>query len=294
MCDPSLPDPSLHKNKIKAVYSYGIAREDHWGAQLAEYYNVPLHRYDCFADPNSLKDQNRTPIDVSYHQECVVGTDNIQVNGWKRFERNASTFEMQLIMNGHSDDQIGEGELIGKMDIEGSEWNVLANARLEDLRKFQQFTGEYHLLGIGSQVDSLSLRIRQQAFRRLREAGFSIVHIHGNNLGSGRDICLEITWARVEAPNAVAKRLEKCRVPRNHELDVPINQTGQEVNITKWLTQPIIALHDHRSHQFYSSNSGQYVEDKKIHVTEQLLNAWKIFYQNPVKQYTAWFYADWE
>ena len=39
-------------------------------------------------------------------------------------------------MNGHGDDSdVGEGELMAQMDIEGTEWQVLANARVEDLKK---------------------------------------------------------------------------------------------------------------------------------------------------------------
>lgn len=71
------------------------------------------------------------------------------------------------------------GNLLLKIDIEGKEWNTLLDARMKDLRRMRQMVIEFHSI---SRVQFHEFFLK--SMRRIMNAGFVVVHIHGSNLGS--------------------------------------------------------------------------------------------------------------
>ena len=67
-----------------------------------------------------------------------------------------------------------------KVDIEGSEWPLFANADPDVLARFPQILCEFHALG--HVADDAHYHLMIDALRRLRDQ-FEVVHVHGNNCG---------------------------------------------------------------------------------------------------------------
>jgi hypothetical protein len=87
-----------------------------------------------------------------------------------------------------------------KMDVEGAEWDVLANVQPATLRRFTQITLELHFL---LRLEDDAFRMTVDAAMRNLVAEFVLVHVHGNNCGAighvGGFACpdtLEITLVR--------------------------------------------------------------------------------------------------
>ena len=67
-----------------------------------------------------------------------------------------------------------------KVDIEGSEWGLFAEADDDALSRFPQILCEFHALG--DVHDDAHYRLMTRALTRLRRQ-FDVVHVHGNNFG---------------------------------------------------------------------------------------------------------------
>ena len=96
-----------------------------------------------------------------------------------------------------------EGNLILKCDIEGSEWEMLAEADLSTLSQFTQIIVEIHFLGDLNDTDYVDMLDR--AISKLT-SNHRVVHVHGNNCapylvfaGIPFPSVIELTLLRVEA-----------------------------------------------------------------------------------------------
>ena len=76
-------------------------------------------------------------------------------------------------------------ELILKIDIEGDEWDVLANLTTSQLRKFSQIIGEFH--GLASSTSSIEIKKRISVLSALNTE-FHLVNVHPNNWSTYRII----------------------------------------------------------------------------------------------------------
>ncbi len=75
-------------------------------------------------------------------------------------------------------DHRGESDMLLKMDVEGSEWDVFSTIPDATLRKFSQIVLEFHELdNVG---DDTYFRKAEKALATLRRH-FTPVHVHGNN-----------------------------------------------------------------------------------------------------------------
>lgn len=90
-----------------------------------------------------------------------------------------------------------------KLDIEGSEWALLAEADAASLSRFPQILCEFHDLALVHDDQHFARMMR--ALRRLRES-FEVVHVHGNNCGGRLFVAdqampnvLELTFAHRDA-----------------------------------------------------------------------------------------------
>ena len=101
-----------------------------------------------------------------------------------------------------------EGEIdILKVDIEGSEYELLLNARAEDLARFRQITVEFHDF-IDSSLGGLNAAIEQ----RLRSLGFAVVR-RGTNHMKGSDY-YDTLFYRPKAASAPDVRLPDERIAK--------------------------------------------------------------------------------
>jgi hypothetical protein len=89
--------------------------------------------------------------------------------------------------------------LILKIDIEGSEWEVLDAATPDELSHFSQIVGEFH--GFSQAADALWRERVKRVLTKLRSM-FDVVHVHANNCGPFNIIAnvpvaeaLEVTFA---------------------------------------------------------------------------------------------------
>lgn len=144
---------------IKSIYSYGIAGEDNWGCELTSKLELPVHQYDCF-------DTRRPACPgadyFNFQEECVSSKE------YTIDHKKYNSFLNQIRANRD------EGKkLLIKMDIEGSEWETLANTPDEILQNIDQMVIEFH------DVNTNPLR-ELLLIRKLKNI-FYITNIHFNN-----------------------------------------------------------------------------------------------------------------
>lgn len=151
---------------VTAAYSYGIEGADAWGADVSTRLNIPVHQFDCF-DTRRPTCPNGGHCNFEFNEECVgqrLGDE--EKMGGKRF----ATLREQLTARGHAE----TGNLVMKMDIEGSEWEVFANPDNQDLLpRFSQIIVEFHLIG-GKKFP------QHEAMQNLLQH-FAVMRIHENN-----------------------------------------------------------------------------------------------------------------
>eukprot|EP00434_Breviolum_minutum_P004307 symbB.v1.2.003796.t3/scaffold192.1/size616647/7 len=119
--------------------------------------------------------------------------------------------------------KVPDRSLLMKMDIEASEWPVLANTSIETLKKFRQLIIEFH----GLDSEDRHAEYVSVMHRLLRDGGFQVVHLHGNNCcpayekeGFKIPVVIELTL------DALANQLTSCQDPKDLELDKPNNPNG--------------------------------------------------------------------
>jgi len=151
---------------VTAAYSYGIEGSDAWGADLSTRLSIPVHQFDCF-DTRRPTCPPGDQCNFEFNEECVgqrLGDE--EKSGGKHF----ASLREQLTKRGHAE----SGNLVMKMDIEGSEWEVLASPDNQNLLpRFSQIILELHLIG--------SKRFPQHEAMRNLLQHFAVMHIHENN-----------------------------------------------------------------------------------------------------------------
>jgi hypothetical protein len=142
---------------IDCAISCGIADETSWDMAIAER-GIPVIQVDDSID---------TPIDRhalwTFHRRRVVG----EASGPSEF----SLPDLLAMCRGGSD------SVIGKIDIEGSEWDVLPAAG-DAFRRFRQVVIEFHDL---RRLVEPAWHTRAMAALRAIHATHQPVHVHGNN-----------------------------------------------------------------------------------------------------------------
>ena len=130
--------------------------------------------------------------------------------------------------------KVPERSVLMKMDIEASEWPVLANTSIETLKKFRHLIIEFH----GLDSEDPHAEYVSVMHRLLRDGGFQVVHLHGTNCcpayekeGFKIPVVIELTL------ETLANQLTSCQDPKfkDLELDKPNNPNG--VDIGPWHTE---------------------------------------------------------
>lgn len=97
-----------------AAYSYGINGTDEWGCQISTRLGIAVHQYDCFNTTAPACPAGN----ARFNAECV-GPEPAAIEG-----RAFDTMLRQVAKNGDTGKR-----LVVKMDVEGSEWDSLLEAR---------------------------------------------------------------------------------------------------------------------------------------------------------------------
>lgn len=142
------------------AYSIGIADDVSWDKSMLIFCpNIDIYQYDHTI--SNLPEENS-----KFHWEKlgVCGRYN-------EMQSNLKTLTMLVDKNGHNH----EDNMILKIDVEGAEYEVLANLPVDTLKKFSQIVIEYHDLTNVTRGGNII-----SALERLNIT-HQLVHIHANN-----------------------------------------------------------------------------------------------------------------
>lgn len=187
-------------NGITAAYSIGIWNEVSWDLGMAER-GIDVFQYDHTIEA--------APVEHARLQWAKKGLG-------ASVTAELETLPRLLRMNGHW----GRADLVLKCDIEGCEWEVLADLPAECLPHFKQIVLEIHFLERLVEPEFASLVERAVA---VLTAEHRVVHVHANNHrpysivgGIPLPSVLELTLARIRDV-----RLETCVEVFPTALDMP-------------------------------------------------------------------------
>ena len=152
-----------------ALYSYGCDDKIHFEQAFHDTYKVPCYVYDPF------KGISNKPDFIHYFKEglCSVKTSNMD------------TLDAHIERNGHT----ASKNLLGQIDIEGSEWGVfeggyykgILNSDSKHLENFSQIIIEFHLpLEFNLEKIRAYEAVFGEVFTHLNDK-FVCIHVHGNN-----------------------------------------------------------------------------------------------------------------
>lgn len=188
MCEEMLSD-------VAGAYSYGIKGSDRWGAAISTQFGIKINQFDCFNRhiPPCKEPGNNCLFD--FNEECVGGHSEeipaVVYNGHVCKEGNSTcnslgipttlrfeTLKKQMTARHHTESRTVGGDLLLKMDVEGSEWDVLADHSNQPfLQQFSQIILEFHAIGGSDEHDVRQQLVGMQNLLR----DFVVVHVHGNN-----------------------------------------------------------------------------------------------------------------
>jgi len=141
--------------KDSVAYSLGIGDDISWDMSMAER-DIPVYMYD-----HTIKGIKQKHKNLIFHK---IGLG-------RRNERNISTLENLINLNGHSK----SNNLILKMDIEGFEYDVIDATPIEVLQQFSQIVIEFHDLLFPENIEILPCLEKLNTL-------FQVVHIHGQQM----------------------------------------------------------------------------------------------------------------
>lgn len=172
--------PELMSGSV--AYSLGISDDVSWDTEMANRGFI-VYQYDHTIDGISENHKNFRFNKIGI---CGSGKDN----------QTMTSLENQFSKNGHLENR----DIIVKVDIEGSEWDLFSSINIDNLCIISQAVIEFHSLEeIGN--DEFFVRARC-ALEKLRDRFFP-VHVHGNNYVQSKNIggriippVLEVTYIR--------------------------------------------------------------------------------------------------
>jgi hypothetical protein len=120
-----------------------------------------------------------------------------------------------------------------KLDIEGSEWQVLAGVTSEQLKPFNVIVVELHWLE--NLQDSWSMGVMNRALDTL-QANFDVIHLHPNNF-AGYFVADGIELPRVVEATLIRRGFKVPSLNSSNEktfLDSPNNPDAPEIYLPDW------------------------------------------------------------
>lgn len=155
---------NMTNKDIKAAFSMGVEHHDKWSEDIYALLNIPVHQFDCTVDGPA------NPCgDCHFYGVCIQGAGNGGAFPGK------DNYDMSQAVEHTGLSTSAEHSLIMKMDIEGSEWPILAEGGV-NWKQFDQLIIEFHGL-----EDESNHELYVKALSELSRNGFRVAHIHGNN-----------------------------------------------------------------------------------------------------------------
>ena len=212
---------NMKNGTLLAAYSMGVEQHDKWSSDIYESFHIPVYQYDC-----TVSKPAQDCGDCHFFPACLTsGKSNGMFPG-------KTTWTLEEAIENSKMLDVPDRSLLMKMDVEASEWPVLANTSIETLKKFRQLIIEFHWLG----SEDRHAEYVSVMHRLLHSGGFQVVHLHGNNYSGKYEkegfkipAVLELTL------DALANQLTSCQDPKDLDLDEPNNPDG--VDIGPWHTE---------------------------------------------------------
>jgi hypothetical protein len=164
---------------ISHAFSFGVGDNDDWDLAMAKA-GIPVEQFDHSVE----RAPSNHPL-LHFHRKMIsIGAA-------------AESATVCELVGAHS--KFAAPDLILKMDIEDSEWDVFDHTPDAVLAKFAQIVCEFHNLSY--LTDSLFRARARRVFEKL-DKHFAPVHVHGNNCCPMVNVCniplpdlLEVTFA---------------------------------------------------------------------------------------------------
>ena len=150
-------------DQIKIAYSLGISNETSFDKELADK-NIDIFMYD-----NTIEKLPYNNTRFHWKKIGITGNTTIKKDDMKSLEE-------IITENGHSTEQ----NMILKIDIESSEWQVFENLPNNILNQFKYIVGEFHFSDYGS--------IKYYEILKKIQNTHQVFHLHCNNYGRIIDI----------------------------------------------------------------------------------------------------------
>lgn len=161
------------------AYSFGINDDVSWDDDMANR-NYDIYMYDHTIDGLPMQREQ-----FHFHK-CGIDSkvDDNPLSGPK------NTLAHFIQINGHE----SHSNMILKLDVEGAEWDVLANIEEKTLRHFSQIVLEYH--GLVSNSGKIAQDKLLPSLEKINTT-HRLIHLHGNNMGP------YIKWGNKLFPDAL-------------------------------------------------------------------------------------------
>ena len=191
----------MENGDLRAAYSMGVSDHDKWSSDVFTRFNIPVYQYDCTVAAPAEACAQCHFFQACLQSESNPNTKNLTLREAVQFTKMSDVPERSLLM---------------KMDIEGAEWEILARTDLATLSKFRQLVIEFH----GLQHEERHAEYLA-AMKVLQQAGFQVVHVHGNNCCDVyRKDGLEIPEFIEVTLDTMSKKLDSCENPTTLDLDM--------------------------------------------------------------------------
>ena len=198
------------------AYSFGINDDVSWDEDMAER-GYEVYMYDHTID--SLPYERE---EFHFHRCGIMNVAHVSPP--------LETLENLLQYNSHMD----VNNMILKMDVEGAEWEILADMNVNILARFDQIALEYHgLLAADEEKEKLVF----SALSKINST-HKLIHLHGNNMGTSIRLCdrcfpdaLEATYVRKGLPSIIWSNAE---VNLPIDIDEPNDPHRPDLILGKW------------------------------------------------------------
>ena len=204
-------------NAAGVAYSFGIGDDVSWDMDMA------ARGYEIFMYDPTIDSLPQNHERFLFFKEGILG---ITVK-----EKSMDTLENFIRRNGHE----RRDKMILKMDVEGAEWSFLSTVTAETLSQFDQLLFEFH--DMIRPKDQSVMNATLACIKKITRT-HSLVHLHGNNLGSFLVLddkilipdVLELTYVKTSNYELVDDENIYLPIP----LDRPNNGGGQDVPLGYW------------------------------------------------------------
>lgn len=200
----------LSENKI--AYSFGISDDVTWDLDMADKYG-----YDVFMYDHTIKKLPEVNCKFHWYKQGITGENET---------RNLKHLETLMKKNGHAN----VDGMVLKMDVEGCEWDILANIDINVLEQFDQIVMEMHGLNDSSKRDVI-----MAAISKLVDKHF-VTHIHANNYSYveyyGKYILPNVIEVTLLKRSKYQKMQNTPSLPL--EIDAPCNPQLPDIQIGRW------------------------------------------------------------